>query len=74
MRIALATSIARHVGGAESYMQAVASLLTGAGHEIALLCEFDGPTERARIDLTPGCPTWNITEVGRDGVPDRLAR
>src|SRR5215469_1226588 len=74
MRIALATSSARRVGGAESYLQAIVHLLQGAEHEIALLFEFDGPAERKRIDLEPGSPTWNVSELERDGAVDSLMR
>jgi hypothetical protein len=74
MRIGLATSSARCVGGSESYLQVVAPLLKGAGHQIALLCEFDGPVERALIDLGPDSPTWNIAQLGRENALDRLAR
>lgn len=74
MRIALATVSARRVGGAESYLADVVSLLKRAGHEIALLCEFDGTSERPRIDVGSGSPTWTVAELGRAAALERLAQ
>ncbi len=43
MRIAIVNSNARVVGGVESYLDTVIPLLESAGHDLALLCEYDTP-------------------------------
>jgi Glycosyl transferase 4-like domain len=64
MRIALATLNARLVGGAESYLDLVVPLLKEAGHDIALICEADAPTERRRISLGSDTRLWCVVELG----------
>jgi glycosyltransferase involved in cell wall biosynthesis len=64
MRIALATLNARLVGGVESYLDLVVPLLKEEGHDTALICEVDAPTERRRISLGSDTPLWCVVELG----------
>ena len=65
MRIALATANARMTGGAEAYLDVLAPGLAEAGHQTALICEYDGPVNRRRIRVDQAAPIWC---VGRGGI------
>jgi glycosyltransferase involved in cell wall biosynthesis len=62
MRIALASTNARLVGGAESYLDVVIPLLHQAGNQTALICEYDAPTHRPRITIDQASPLWLVSE------------
>jgi glycosyltransferase involved in cell wall biosynthesis len=74
MRIALATANARTTGGAESYLDVVIPLLHKAGHQTALLCEYDTPTHRRRISIDQASPLWLVSESGMGPVLEALER
>jgi len=67
VRIAITTATARVVGGVETYLDAVLPLLAGNGHELAVLCEYEGPSNRRRIaeDATVPVPVWCAYDMGR---------
>src|SRR3989442_15730397 len=65
MRIAITSSIARRVGGCETYLAALIPELRRAGHEIALWYEFDQPKTYERIVPMPcDIPVWCAAELG----------
>ena len=64
MRVAIANWHRRVVGGAESYIKGVATALESAGVELALVSESESATDRERIELSPGTPTWCVSEIG----------
>ena len=64
MRIALAIANARITGGAESYLDVLAPRLAEAGHQTALICEYDAPAGRRRISVDQAAPIWCISESG----------
>ena len=74
MRIALATASARITGGAESYLDVVVPLLHRAGHQTALLCEYDAPTHRSRISIDHASPLWLVSESGIGPAIEALER
>src|ERR1700730_17886131 len=63
MRIALATFTSRRVGGTEAYLEDIAAGLIRSGHELALICEYDGPRERPQLSLPRRMPTWCIART-----------
>src|SRR5580698_11136731 len=64
MRIAIVTKNARVVGGVESYLDTVIPLLEAAGHEIALLYEYDAPHASRPIGRSVNVPLWCMREIG----------
>lgn len=74
MRIAIVTHNARVVGGVESYLDAVIPMLEKAGHEIALLCEYDGPANARPISRSAHAPTWCAAEIGAQRSFESLRR
>jgi len=74
MRIALAMANARVTGGAESYTDSIIPLLHEAGHQIALICEYDAPRNRARINTVPSSPLWLVNESGSESALQELRR
>lgn len=64
MRVALANRHRSLIGGAESYIRGVVTALESAGVELALLSEVAQATDRERIELLPGSPTWCVSEMG----------
>jgi glycosyltransferase involved in cell wall biosynthesis len=74
MRIVLATANARIIGGAESYLDVVVPLLHKAGHQTALLCEYDAPAHRRRISIDHASPLWLASESGMRPAIETLER
>jgi glycosyltransferase involved in cell wall biosynthesis len=74
MRIALAAANARITGGAESYLDVLVPLLHKAGHQTALLCEYDAPTHRRRIGVDQALPLWLVSESGVGPALEALKR
>lgn len=74
MRLAIVTSEARVGGGVASYLDTVIPLLEAAGHEIALLCEFDGPGASPPISRGATGPRWIVAEAGAAPAFDSLRR
>jgi hypothetical protein len=74
MRIAIVTINARVVGGVESYLDTVIPLLEAAGHEIALLCEYDAPHTSRPIARSSDVPVWSMAEIGTVRSLDSLRR
>lgn len=68
MRLAIVNWSRRELGGAERYLGSILPGLRRAGHEVALLCEVDEPSDRERIPLPPGTPVWCAAEAGREGA------
>jgi glycosyltransferase involved in cell wall biosynthesis len=64
MRVAIANRHRSVIGGAESYTKGVVTALESAGVELALLSEVEAATGRERIELSPGSPTWCVSEMG----------
>jgi glycosyltransferase involved in cell wall biosynthesis len=64
MRIAVANRHRSVVGGAESYIKGVATALESAGFELALLSEVEAANDREKIELSPGAPTWCVSDIG----------
>ncbi len=74
MRIAIVTTDARVGGGIASYLDTVIPLLEAAGHEIAMLCEFDAPGASPPISRSPSAPVWIVAEAGAAHALDALRR
>jgi glycosyltransferase involved in cell wall biosynthesis len=68
MRIAVVNWSSRKVGGTETYLDEVVPELSAIGHDVAFLCEFDGPADRPPIRLAHGSPHWCVAEVGAVGA------
>jgi glycosyltransferase involved in cell wall biosynthesis len=64
MRVAVANRHRSVVGGAESYLRGVVTALESAGIELALLSEVESVSDRERIELSMGAPTWCVSEMG----------
>jgi glycosyltransferase involved in cell wall biosynthesis len=64
MRVAVANRHRGVVGGAESYIKEVVMALESAGFELALLSEVEPATDREKIELSPGAPTWCVGDIG----------
>jgi len=64
MRVAIANRHRSMVGGAESYIKGVVTALEAAGVELSLLSEVDSDPDRESIDLSPGAPTWSVSDIG----------
>jgi len=74
MRIAIVTCNARIVGGIESYLDTVIPLLESAGHDIAMLCEFDAPGTSTSISRNTEAPLWIVAQEGAAHSLDSLRR
>jgi glycosyltransferase involved in cell wall biosynthesis len=74
MRIALAIANARITGGAESYLDALVPLLHDGGHQTMLICEYDAPTHRRRINSDQTSPLCLISESGMEAALKTLER
>ncbi|HTT77395.1 MAG TPA: glycosyltransferase family 4 protein [Candidatus Binataceae bacterium] len=74
MRIALATANARITGGAESYPDSIIPMLHEAGHQTALICEYDAPPHRRRINTVQTAPLWLVSETGLTSALEELKR
>ncbi|MGH7932960.1 MAG: glycosyltransferase family 4 protein [Candidatus Binataceae bacterium] len=61
MRIAIANTHARIIGGVETYLDCVLPALARAGDEVALLYESDMPDSRPHITLPEGAPAWRLS-------------
>jgi glycosyltransferase involved in cell wall biosynthesis len=72
VRIAIVTISARIIGGVESYLDTVIPLLEAAEHEIAMLCDFDGPDGSPRISRSASVPVWLATADGAAHALDSL--
>ena len=68
MRVAVANWHRRVVGGAESYIKGVVTALESAGVELAMLSEVESATDRERIELSPGAPTWCVSDIGEQAA------
>src|SRR5258707_13586996 len=64
MRVAIASRNRHVVGGAESYIKEAARALESAGIELALLSGVESATDRERIELSAGAPTWCVSDIG----------
>ncbi len=64
MRIAVANSNRRKVGGAETYLDTVIPALVEAGNDVGLVCEVDTREDRDLIDVPGGGPIWCLAEQG----------
>jgi glycosyltransferase involved in cell wall biosynthesis len=64
MRVAVANWNRSVVGGAESYIKGVVTALESARIELAMLSESESDTDRERIELSPGAPTWCVSDIG----------
>src|SRR5215472_15829725 len=72
MRVALANCRRSVVGGIESYIKGVAPSLEAAGIELALLSEVESATDRERIELSHGAPTWCVSEIGEQAALEAM--
>ena len=64
MRIAIAYSNRRVVGGIEAYLGRVIPELSRLGHRLAFWHEVEGPEDRERIELPSGAPVWSVFDLG----------
>jgi len=64
MRIVFVNSSCQREGGVETYLHTVMPAVKHSGHEISLCHELDSPSERGRIGLLPGAPSWCVAELG----------
>jgi glycosyltransferase involved in cell wall biosynthesis len=62
VRIVVANTFGRALGGIESYLSRVIPALRLAAHEVAMLFEYDAPRERPRVANSDR--TWCVSEVG----------
>lgn len=80
MRVAIAFSYRRKIGGVETYLSSIAPSLVSAGHKLAFWHEVEGPSDRDRILVPQGAPTWCVEDLGaeralaalRDWRPDLI--
>jgi glycosyltransferase involved in cell wall biosynthesis len=68
MRVAIANWNRSVVGGAESYIKGVVTALESAGVELAMLSERESATDRERIELSAGAPTWCVSDIGEQAA------
>jgi len=64
MRIAVTTSMARVMGGAETYVEAVIPALQASGHELAILSEYQGPAGQRQITNSASVSAWCAETLG----------
>jgi len=74
MRLAIVTRDARVAGGVETYLDTVIPLLEAAGHEIALLSEYDAPSTSRPIGRSASAPAWCVAEIGATRAIDSVQR
>ena len=72
MRIAIVNWSKRKAGGAETYLERLVNGLLQAGHETALFCEVDAPSDRNPISLPPDAPVWCTAEIGARAAMNAL--
>ena len=80
MRIAVVNWSNRRVGGVETYLNIVMPQLAARGHSISFWHEVNKPTDRDRIHLPNGTPSWCVADFGvkaalealRDWRPDLI--
>lgn len=65
LRIAVATSVGRKVGGTEHYLDAVIADLA-IDHDIALWCDAEGPLDRDEIATGLDITRWIASDIGLD--------
>jgi len=68
MRVAVANWHRSVVGGAESYIKGVVRALESAGIELAMLSERESATDREKIELSAGAPTWCVSDIGEQAA------
>jgi glycosyltransferase involved in cell wall biosynthesis len=68
LRIAIVNSSNRRIGGVETYLNSVIHELNRAGHEIAFCFETDGPSDRSKIELPAGAPSWCVADLGEQSA------
>jgi glycosyltransferase involved in cell wall biosynthesis len=68
MRVAVANWNRSVIGGAESYIKGVVTALESARIELAMLSERESDTDRERIELSPGAPTWCVSDIGEQAA------
>lgn len=64
MRIAVVNWSGRRVGGTETYLSLIIPQLARAGSDVAFFHESDEPSNRERIELPEGVPSWCVKEAG----------
>jgi glycosyltransferase involved in cell wall biosynthesis len=72
MRIAVVSWSRRRVGGVEAYLADVLPGIQDAGHSVAFWYETDEATDRERIALPTGVPSWCVAELGREAALEAL--
>lgn len=72
MRIAVANSSSRRVGGAESYIDEVIAEFANSRHEVGLFVEYDAPADRPPIRLPGESALWCVANQGMTGAIARL--
>jgi hypothetical protein len=72
MRVEIENRHSSIVGGAESYIKGVVTALETAGIELSLLSEVDSDPDRESIDLSPGAPTWSVSDIGERAALDAM--
>jgi glycosyltransferase involved in cell wall biosynthesis len=68
MRILVTNWTNRRVGGTETYLGRVMSLVAAKGHEIGFAYELDAPADRVPIPLPPSAVTFAIDDTGDDAL------
>lgn len=68
MRILIANSNRKVVGGAETYLQAILPALQARGHEIAVVYEHSVRDQAATIEPQTDSETWCASELGMAAV------
>src|SRR5215216_287195 len=66
MRIAIAYSNRRKVGGIEAYLARVMPELSRLGYTLAFWHEVEGPDYREQIGLPCGAPIWSVSDLGTE--------
>lgn len=64
MRLLIANWSSRQVGGAEAYLDTVIAPLVARGHDVALIAELDGPSDRAPIGVPSQADQWSMSGLG----------
>ena len=66
MRIVIAYSNRRKIGGVETYIANIIPELSRLGHTLALLYEVEGPADREQIELPLESPIWSVSDLGAE--------
>lgn len=74
MRIAVANTHARIIGGVETYLDRLLPALAHTGDEVALIYEFNVPDSRSRITLPTDAPVWRLSTADAPQTFGALAR